>query len=106
LTPAGARLDRFLTSAIDEFKNNKDRVMPEAGGRRLASSFSGMMAEIRSEIDAATQKVADAVKELKAEISSGADGATKALQAEAAEVRKGFGELLGNNPPPDTSESS
>ena len=73
--------------------------MPEAGGKRLASSFADMMAEVRRSIDAATAKVSDAVKELKVEIDGGADDAAKALRAEAAEVRKGFGQLLGNNPP-------
>lgn len=79
--------------------------MPEAGGRRLASNFSSMMAEVRASIDGATRKVADAVKELKAEIETGAEEAAKALQSEAAEVRKGFGDLLGNNPPSDSSSS-
>ena len=73
--------------------------MPEAGGRKLATNFSGMMADVRKSIDEASQKVADAVKELKTEIESGATGAATALRAEAAEVRKGYAELLGNNPP-------
>lgn len=73
--------------------------MPEIGGKQLAADFSSMMAQVRASIEASKQTVAEAVKELQAEIEQGGNSAAKAIQAEAAEVRKGYAELLGNNPP-------
>ena len=73
--------------------------MPEVGGKKLAGDFSGMMADLRKSVDAAKETVHSAVVELKTEIESGAASAVKALRDEANEVRKGFGELLGNGPP-------
>src|SRR5580693_612728 len=43
-------------------------MMPEVGGKQLASDFVGMMAEVRKAIDESKKTVADAVAELKAEI--------------------------------------
>jgi hypothetical protein len=73
--------------------------MPEIGGTKLANTFGSMMADVRKEIDAATATVADAVRELKTEITAGAQSAAKAIRSEAATVRSGYAELLGNNPP-------
>ena len=75
--------------------------MPEVGGKKLAGEFSSMMAEVRHAINESKQLVRDAAKELTAEVTIGAQDAAKALRAEAAEVRKGYAELLGNQPPGD-----
>lgn len=73
--------------------------MPEIGGSKLASDFGSMMADVRKSIDASKQIVAQAVTELQAEITVGAQSAAKAIRTEAAAVRAGYAELLGNNPP-------
>ncbi len=80
-----------------------DRKMPEVGGRRLAGEFSSMMADVRKSIEESKQIVAAAVKELQQEVTEGAQDAAKALRNEAAEVRKGYAELLGNNPSDGTA---
>lgn len=73
--------------------------MPEIGGSKLASDFGSMMAGVRKSIDASKQVVEQAVTELKTEIEAGALAAAKAIRTEAATVRAGYAELLGNNPP-------
>lgn len=78
--------------------------MPEIGGKKLAADFSSMMATVRRSIDASKQTIADAVNELQTEIEQGGAEAAKAIKAEAAEVRKGYAELLGNAPPSSESE--
>ena len=75
--------------------------MPEVGGKQLASDFASMMADVRKEIDAAKANVTAAVLDLQHEIRNGANTAALALRAEAAEVRKGFSSVVGNNPPAD-----
>jgi hypothetical protein len=100
VTPAGARFDKRLGEIIEELRAKSEvRSMPEVGGKKLATDFSSMMADVRQSIEESKSLVAAAVAELKAEIATGAQGAAKALRAEAADVRKGYAELLGNNPP-------
>lgn len=70
--------------------------MGELGGKKLATDFGSMMADVRKAIDAAKGTVADAVRELKGEITAGAVQSAKAIRAEATAVRAGYAELLGN----------
>ena len=42
----------------------------------------------------------------KAYESKGGKEVERVIRAEAAEVRKAFGEVLGNNPPPDPTKTS
>ncbi len=97
MTPAG-ELGRILLESAAAIG---DRKMPEVGGRQLAGEFSSMMADIRKSNEESKQLVAEAVKELQQEVTGGAADAAKALRNEAAEVRKGYAELLGNNPSAD-----
>lgn len=77
----------------------KDDTMPEIGGKKLATDFGSMMADVRKSIDTAKETVAVAVRELQGEITTGAVNSAKAIRVEAAAVRAGFGELLGNGAP-------
>lgn len=72
--------------------------MPEVGGKRLAADFSAMLADLRKGIETAKAGIAGAIAELTSELESGKE-IEKAIRAETAEVRKAFGEVLGNNPP-------
>lgn len=74
--------------------------MPEIGGKRLAGELGGMLADVRKMVDEAKLGLAGAVTELVTEIKSGKE-VERAIRAEAAEVRKAFGEVLGNAPPTD-----
>ena len=79
--------------------------MPEIGGTKLAADFSSMMADVRKSIEASKSTLTAAIKELQTEIEQGGADAAKAIKAEAAEVRKGYSELLGNGPPAEGGES-
>jgi|FreactTroBogLake_1042271.scaffolds.fasta_scaffold80942_2 hypothetical protein len=79
--------------------------MPEIGGKRLAADFSSMMADVRRSIETSKSTLAAAIKELQIEIEEGGAEAAKAIKAEAAEVRKGYEQLLGNNPPSEDGKS-
>lgn len=74
--------------------------MPEVGGKRLAADFGAMLADLRALVDEVKNDVGAAVQELAGEVRSGKDVA-KAIRAEAAEVRKTFGDVLGNRAPKD-----
>lgn len=79
--------------------------MPEVGGKKLATEFGGMLAGVRKMVDEAKLGIAAAVTELVTEVKSGKQVET-ALRAEAAEVRKAFGEVLGNAPPETETAST
>lgn len=87
----GVHALRLVRRLIEE--GNK---MPEAGGKKLATDFGSMMADVRKSIDAAKTSVQEAVRELKTEITSGATKVAKALRVEATAVRDGYAQLLGN----------
>ena len=72
--------------------------MPEVGGKRLAADFGAMLADLRRGLDEAKSGIGRAISELTSELESGKE-IEKAIRSEAAEVRKAFGEILGNNPP-------
>lgn len=74
--------------------------MPEIGGKKLAGELGAMLQDVRRLVDEVRLDVAGAATELASEIRGGKDVA-KALRAEAAEVRKAFSEVLGNQPPAD-----
>jgi hypothetical protein len=74
--------------------------MPEVGGKQLAANFGSMLGDLRKLVDEVKAEVGAAVTELADEVRSGKDVA-KAIRAEAAEVRKTFGDVLGNRPPGD-----
>lgn len=83
----------------------KDGSMPEIGGKKLATDFGSMMADVRKAIDDAKITVAGAVHELKDEIATGARNSAKAIRIEATAVRDGFAQLLGNGAPVDEAET-
>lgn len=74
--------------------------MPEVGGRKLAGEFGEMLAGVRKMVDETKLGIASAVTALTTELQGGKE-IERQLLAEAAEVRKAFGEVLGNRPPPD-----
>lgn len=77
--------------------------MPEAGGKKLAGEFGGMLADVRKMIDEAKIGIAGAITELVTEVKAGKQ-VERAIRDEAATVRKAFGEMLGNNPPETADE--
>lgn len=79
--------------------------MPEIGGSKLAGEFGGMLADVRRMMDEVKLDIGAAVTELATEIQAGKDVA-KAIRAEATEVRRAFGSVLGNAPPADGSETT
>ena len=79
--------------------------MPEVGGKRLAADFGAMLADLRRGLDEAKTGIAKAIGELTAEVQSGKE-IEKAIRSEAAEVRKAFGEILGNSPPAEPEPQS
>lgn len=94
-----AELDRAATRLwwiTLEHRLKRESEMPEIGGKKLASDFASMMADVRKAIDESKQEVAGAVRELKSEITQGGKSAALAIRREAAAVREGYGALLGN----------
>lgn len=100
MTPAGARLDRFLTRAIAAVKGETESDMPEVGATRLSGSIAALFDTVRKKMDEAQLTVVAAATELMAEVN-GYDDVAKALRSERDAVRSHVNSLLGNNPPPD-----
>lgn len=96
---ASRRLDAALAEAIEKGRPS----MPGAGGKKLAGEFSAMLAGVRKEIEGLQIETAAAVNELMEEVKLARE-VPKALRAEAAEMRKAFGEVLGNAPPEDAAK--
>lgn len=72
--------------------------MPEVGGKKFAGEFGVMLEGLRQDIAATRSGLAGAITELRTELQSGKE-IEKAIRSEAADVRKAFSEVLGNNPP-------
>lgn len=77
--------------------------MPEAGGRRLAGEFKGLLGELRQLSAEVRTDIASAAAELMTELKAGKEVARQ-IREETAEVRAAFGEVLGNAPPADESK--
>lgn len=97
------RMRPYLADVATAYR--KDGTMPEIGGKKLATDFGSMMADVRKAIDDAKMTVAGAVHELKDEIATGARNSAKAIRIEATAVRDGFAQLLGNGAPVDEAET-
>lgn len=97
------RMRPYLSDVATAYR--KDGTMPEIGGKKLATDFGSMMADVRKAIDDAKLTVAGAVHELKDEIAIGARNSAKAIRIEATAVRDGFAQLLGNGAPVDEAET-
>lgn len=97
------RMRPYLSDVATAYR--KDGSMPEIGGKKLATDFGSMMADVRKAIDDAKLTVAGAVHELKDEIATGARNSAKAIRIEATAVRDGFAQLLGNGAPVDEAET-
>lgn len=91
---ASKRLDGFLKQA-------KDEIMPEIGGKKLAGQFGDLLASLRKASEDAKTELAAAGAEFVTEVAN-VKKVTKTIRDETAEVRKAFGEILGNNPPEET----
>lgn len=74
--------------------------MPEAGGRKLAGEFKGLLGEVRQLATEVRADIASAAAELMTEIKAGKEIA-KQIRTETDEVRAAFAEVLGNAPPVD-----
>lgn len=78
--------------------------MPEIGGKSLAGQLTAGLAGLKKELDALKTDAAGAVMEFQDELRNGREG-VKRLRSESAEVRKAFGEILGNEVASKTDET-
>lgn len=87
-------------------------MVSEIGGKKLVTDFRSM---IQNEVAKALEKgravIAEATGELTREIEENAAGAARLIRHEARQIREGFEDYLGNNPPetqegkPDPTQS-
>jgi hypothetical protein len=92
VTPAGEKLDRHLTRAIEEFG---DKHMPEIGGNSLAEQVKVGLGGLKKQLDELKLDAAAALTEFSTEIANGNEG-VKRIRAETAAVKAAFAEILGN----------
>jgi len=75
--------------------------MPEMGGRRFAGTFSATMQVMRESVDKAisdaSKGIQSATDELVGTIKSGGEKVRRAIVRESDEVRRSYGEMLGND---------
>jgi len=92
VTPAGEKLDRHLTRAIEEFG---DKHMPEIGGKSLAEQVKVGLGGLRQQLAELKLDASAALTELSTEVKNGNEG-VKRIREEAAAVKAAFAEVLGN----------
>lgn len=94
MTPEGEKFDRFLNEAIGELKS-KDGVMPEVGGKSIASEFRIGLLGIKKMAAELKLEVAGAVTEFITEAANIKEAASR-MRGEAREMRAVAAEILGN----------
>lgn len=93
MTPAGEKLDQFLTQAVNDL-GGKD--MPEIGAKASIGSIKGLLAEVKSVAEAAKNDVASALKAMAADIEANGKLVAQKVRQEHEETMAAFNELLGN----------
>lgn len=75
----------------------------DMGGRRFAAGLGSLLGDLRGQVDRAIieakMQVDAATSELVSEIKTGHGKVVRAIRAETDAVRRGYLEVLGNDPP-------
>jgi hypothetical protein len=112
VTPEGAAFDSFLRRTVADIAVTPSPLarrilpsrlgadnMPDIGGKKFADDFRGALGSMRKVMDEVKLEIAGAVTEFHVEARGGGKAVVKQIRANTDEVKRGFQDLLGNEPP-------